>query len=96
MRGLNRNDRRPDLDPSGRRADQSRRGQRVELVGNLGNPHRGESGIVRPPGVLAHPLDLGAVATPLGSDHQADAHLSSSLAAPPVARPTVAAELPLS
>jgi hypothetical protein len=74
MTGLHRNDRRADLDARRLRPDDRGRRQGVELVGDLGDPDRRETGLVRPACVGAQTVDLRAVATPLRADDHPDAH----------------------
>ena len=71
--GLDGHDRRADLDAAGLDPDEGARREGVELVGDLGDPHAGETRFLGPPDVGAHALDLGAVAASLGADHQPDA-----------------------
>jgi hypothetical protein len=78
MTGLHRHDRGADLDPGGLGPDQGRGGERIELVGDLGDPDRRQPGLLGPHRVAAHAIDLRPVPTPLGPDHHADAHRSSA------------------
>jgi hypothetical protein len=79
--GLDRHDRGADLDAAGLGADQGGGGERVELVGDLRDPDRGEPGLLGPPAVGPQPLHLGRVAPPLRADHHTDAHPHASWAA---------------
>ncbi len=65
------------LDSGSRRTHDHRCGECIEVVGDLRNPYRGQTGFFRPPGVVAQPLHLGPVPAPLGPDHRAYAHLPS-------------------
>ena len=72
MAGLDRHHRSADLDATGRRGRPGGRGEGVELVGDLGDPHGGQTGLLGPAGIGLEPLHLAPVAAPLGADHQAD------------------------
>ena len=61
---LHRHHRRPDLDAGGGGRHHGRRGQRVELVGDLGDPDRGESRLLGPLGVRLQAGHLGRVHRP--------------------------------
>ena len=79
MPGLHRHNGGADLDARRLEADQGDRGQRVELVGDLWDPHRGQTRFLGPPCVGPHALDLGGVAPSLGADHETDPHRPTSV-----------------
>ena len=74
MAGLNRDDRGADLDARRDLADDRSHRQRVELVGDLGDPDRGEANVVGPLGRGAETLDLRRVAGPLRTHRHPDPH----------------------
>ena len=74
MAGLHGHHRGADLDPLRIHADDRRRGEGVELVGDLRDPHRRQPRLLGPAGVGPEPIDLRPVAASLRADHQADAH----------------------
>ncbi len=71
---LDRHDGGADLDAGGLRRHHGGRRQGVEVIGDLGDPHRGQAGLLGPPGIGPQPFDLGGVAASLRPDHHADAH----------------------
>ena len=77
MARLHGHDRGADLDAIGHRAHERRRGERVEVVGDLRDPDRREPGLLGPSGVRLQPLDLRAVPAALRAEHHSDAHRSS-------------------
>ena len=82
---LHRHDRGADLDAGGLRAHQRGRGEGVEVVGDLRDPHRRQAGLLGPAGVGAQAVHLGAVPAPLRTQHHPDPHPdhpSSSLRTP--------------
>ena len=72
--GLDRHDGRPDFDTGRGGADDGGGGERIELIGNLRDPHGRQAGRFRPLCVGLESCHLGAVATSLRPHHQADSH----------------------
>src|SRR3546814_10335382 len=63
-----------DLDAGGLDPDDRGGRERVEVVGDLREPHRRHAGLLRPAGIGEHPLDLRGVATPHRAQHPSDPH----------------------
>ena len=75
--GLDRHDGGPDFDAGRGGADDGGGGERIELIGNLRDPHRRQAGRFRPLRVGLESCHFGAVATSLRPHHQADSHAAT-------------------
>ena len=74
MARLQRHHRGAELDAARLATHERDRGHGVEVLRELGNPGGREARVVRGLGVVDHLVDLGAVATGLRPDHDADTH----------------------